>query len=202
MDGEVAFYEWYSAGRLMVDAILDVTKGCASVADVAVLDMGCGTSPLLFHLARHHGFRKLHGADFSPSAIEFMAAQAAKAKSGECDHLDSDNDSVYKGTAAESNAPTGDSEEEEEDADADTDTTTTKAEGDPAGVVQFTVEDARDLSRFKDGSIDLVLDKGLLDCFINAQSGWPDARVYLKEVARILTPGAFLHQPLPANHQH
>lgn len=63
-------FDWYSACEFLVDAV--EREAAAAHGEEAkrqlVLDVGCGTCPLLFELQRM-GYSNLHGVDFSASAI-------------------------------------------------------------------------------------------------------------------------------------
>ncbi|KAJ8907184.1 hypothetical protein NDN08_003666 [Rhodosorus marinus] len=76
---ELEFYEWYSAEWLPEFVSTEVDK----VDGDSVLDIGCGTSPLLFTLANGSSDTseriqelKLVGVDFVEEAIEFLKKEA------------------------------------------------------------------------------------------------------------------------------
>ncbi len=109
-------------------------------AALRALDVGVGTSPLLFALASSSpaGWEALHGVDFAPAAVAFLAAQAAQP-------------------------------------------------GAHAGL-HFWAADARELQGVPDASVDLLLDKGCLDCFVTGDAAPDDVTRYLAAVARVLRP--------------
>ena len=145
--------------------------------DVKLLDIGCGTSPLLFHLARTYGFRNLHGSDFSETAICFLKKHVEALRAGKRGGpRDSDDESS-------SDDEEGDSGDHAKLGGGPTTT-------DPAACIEYSVMDARDMSSLADGSMDIIVDKGCLDCFLNSADGWKDIRRYIDEVVRVLTPGA------------
>lgn len=70
---DLDFYDWYSSEEFLLDNVKRLSNGNR---DVSLLDVGTGTCPLLFTLAKQEGFSNLHGIDFSSTAIEFLKEQA------------------------------------------------------------------------------------------------------------------------------
>mmetsp|Transcript_386 Transcript_386/g.1300 ORF Transcript_386/g.1300 Transcript_386/m.1300 type:complete len:292 (+) Transcript_386:69-944(+) len=129
---ELDFYEWYSAEWLSEEVVrvLEDADGCS------VLDVGCGTSPMLFEVAQklQKPADRLLGVDFAVDAIEFMCEQAANS----------------------------------------------------SAKIEFEVVDVgTGLSTVADRSIDVVVDKGCLDCFVTG-AGEHRLAMYLSEIARVL----------------
>jgi ubiquinone/menaquinone biosynthesis C-methylase UbiE len=122
-----------------VEAVAARVRRDTGRAALACLDVGVGTSPLLFALAAAapDAWSALHGVDFAPSAVAFLAAQAARP--GAHPRL------------------------------------------------RFWAGDARELDGVPDASVDVLLDKGCLDCFVTGD-GEADVARYLAAVARVLRP--------------
>lgn len=69
-DEDEGLFDWYSACEFLQDAVereAEAVYGQDAKRQL-VLDVGCGTCPLLFELQRQ-GYSNLHGVDFSSSAI-------------------------------------------------------------------------------------------------------------------------------------
>jgi SAM-dependent methyltransferase len=133
---------WYSAEDWLpvaVEAVAARVRRDAGLDALDALDVGVGTSPLLFALAAAapSAWRALHGVDFAETAVAFLAEQAARP-------------------------------------------------GAHAGL-RFWAADARELAGVPDASVDILLDKGCLDCFVTGD-GEADVARYLAAVARVLRP--------------
>jgi len=142
-DEELDFYEWYSAEEWLpaaVEAVAARLRKSSGASTLAALDVGVGTSPLLFALAAAQpaAWSQLHGCDFAPAAIAFMEAAAAK-------------------------------------------------DGHPG--LRFFVDDARQLAAVPSSSVDVLCDKGCLDCFVTGDGDTRDLDAYLAAAARVLRPG-------------
>eukprot|EP00803_Ostreobium_quekettii_P007586 evm.model.scf_2886.1 EVM.evm.TU.scf_2886.1 scf_2886:10565-11704(-) len=142
--------------------------------EMRVLDVGCGTCPLLFRLACQHGFRHLRGVDFAPRAIEVCQAElrrraglaGGKEEALEC------GEGAFRGHDGGDDDDFGPL---------------------PVGCsIGFSVLDALNLDeRFGAGSVDVVVDKGCLDCFVSG-GGERSIERFLGQVARVLAPWGVL----------
>ena len=169
--GDTEEFDWYSTEEWLSECVTSIAAELpASIAgrSLDLLDVGVGTCPLIFELARmvvnsygdacdgggggggssggSGGVRwgNLVGVDFVESAMEAMNARALE----EFGSIGS---------------------------------------GDEAPSIHFHAADARDMSPAlgSSASFDVVFDKGCLDCFVSGD-GEGDISRYLREVARVL----------------
>lgn len=79
---EDELYDWYSSVAWLTEYVADCARLIAEVRGaspqtIKVLDVGCGTSPLLFTLNEELGFKCLYGIDFCHGAIDRCHAYLA-----------------------------------------------------------------------------------------------------------------------------
>jgi SAM-dependent methyltransferase len=183
--GDCDEFDWYSTEEWLPQCVEGITASRPHLArrPLRLLDVGVGTCPLIFELARGGGararWRELVGIDFVESAMDAMAARAAEEFGG-------------------GNGGGGDCGDGEVSA---------------APIMRFLAADAREMSsvlaaRSEEGSLslasssssssfsfssslpqlfDVVFDKGCMDCFVSGD-GAGDLVRYLSEVAAVLSP--------------
>ena len=139
-----------------------------------ILDVGCGTSPLLFTLAAGAASRHTQSPRSPPEGHSHGGGYPPRALQSRTPADFPDGWSSLHGV---------------DFAEAAIAFLSERAAAAPAAArLRFSVGDARSLEAVADGAADVVVDKGCLDCFVTGE-GDSDVGRYLATVQRVLAPG-------------